>query len=92
MARARSFFFCAAWLLGPMMPPPQLTRGPSLYMVCGRAGGGRRGEVVQGEGQRGRAWRRQRQGEVLRGERGSGEGPWRRQQQGQQRQTHHASS
>ena len=33
LARARSFFFCAAWLLGPMMPPPQLTRGPSLYMV-----------------------------------------------------------
>ena len=22
------------WLLGPMMPPPQLTRAPSLYMAC----------------------------------------------------------
>ncbi len=36
LARARSRFFIAAWLLGPMMPPPQLTRGPSLYIACRR--------------------------------------------------------
>ena len=52
-ASSRSLFFWAAWLLGPMMPPPQLTRAPSLYIACTSVNGWVGGGWVEAAGQGG---------------------------------------